>query len=198
MAWMPGPVRPCPAGVTAVQADPLGELHTTTSWWPGVAPNVPVAQNPPPAAVSAVTEARPSGTGRTASVQVAPPSDELAANGSCRPSVVSAEPTATTAAPLLATWVSAARAAPTGSGTFCWVQVRPPSAEAQAAGASPSEPTAMNPRRTAVTARICRWPPARPGRLLPRSAETASPARCQPVSPVDHQAAATVRPAMTW
>jgi hypothetical protein len=31
MAWMPGPVRPGPAGVTAFQADPSAEVHTTTS-----------------------------------------------------------------------------------------------------------------------------------------------------------------------
>jgi predicted amidohydrolase len=31
MAWMPVPVRPCPVGVTACQAEPLAEVHTTTS-----------------------------------------------------------------------------------------------------------------------------------------------------------------------
>ena len=31
MAWMPGPVRPCPAGSAARHADPFGDVHTTTS-----------------------------------------------------------------------------------------------------------------------------------------------------------------------
>ena len=31
MAWMPGPVRPCPPGVAVFQAEPLAEVHTTTS-----------------------------------------------------------------------------------------------------------------------------------------------------------------------
>ena len=30
MAWMPGPVRPCPAGSAACHADPFGDVHTTT------------------------------------------------------------------------------------------------------------------------------------------------------------------------
>ena len=28
--WMPGPVRPCPAGSVACQAEPSAEVHTTT------------------------------------------------------------------------------------------------------------------------------------------------------------------------
>ena len=69
MAWMPGPVRPCPPGVTAFQADPLAEVHTTTSWWPGWRRtsrwrvNSPPAPAAVPSAVtrSAVTNARPAG-----------------------------------------------------------------------------------------------------------------------------------------
>ena len=133
-------------------------------------------------AVSAVTNARPDGTGRANSVQVVPPSAELAANGSCWPAVVSAVPTATTVRPLPATCWSTARVAPTGSGTFCWIQALPPSVEVQAAGASPSAPTATNPRGPAVTPSICP--------LAPEGV----PARCHPVRPADHQAAATVRP----
>ena len=48
MAWMPRPARPWPPGVTAFQDDPLAEVHTTTSCWPAVLPNVPVARNVPP------------------------------------------------------------------------------------------------------------------------------------------------------
>ena len=140
--------------MAAVQADPCGEDHTTTSRWPGSVPKVPVAQNPPPAAVSAVSEAWPAGTGRTVSAQVAPPSAEVAANGSCWPAAVVAVPAATTVAPSLATWVSTARTAPAGRGTACQVQVVPPSDEVQAAGAAPTTPTATNPCGLAVTARI--------------------------------------------
>ncbi len=32
MAWIPGPVRPRPAGVNACHAAPFAEVHTTTSW----------------------------------------------------------------------------------------------------------------------------------------------------------------------
>ena len=38
MAWMPGPVRPFPAGSAACQDEPLRDVHTTTFWWPGVLP----------------------------------------------------------------------------------------------------------------------------------------------------------------
>jgi len=38
MAWMPGPVRPFPAGSAARQAEPLADVHTTTFWWPWVLP----------------------------------------------------------------------------------------------------------------------------------------------------------------
>src|SRR5262249_10574587 len=148
---------------------------------------------PRPVAVSAVTDACPTGAGKAASVQVAPPSDELAANGSCWPAVVTAVPAATTVRPLLATCCTTARAAPTGRGRLCWVQASPPPVAVQAAGASPSEPTATNPGAAAVTASICRLGPG------PSSAPAApSPARCQPARPADHQAAATVRPAVTW
>ena len=79
IAWMPGPVRPSPPGVAAVQCEPSDEVHTTTSWWPGVVPNVPVTVNVPPATASAVTLAWPAGTGRLDSVQVMPPLPDRAA-----------------------------------------------------------------------------------------------------------------------
>src|SRR5580700_5922650 len=207
MAWMPFPVRPCPVGVSACQAEPLAEVHTTTSWWPGVLPNVPVARYwlpvavpvpvpvpvavpvvvavpvpvpvAVPVAVSAVTSARPDGTGRADSAQVRPPSAELAANGSCWPTVVSAVPTATTVRPLLATYWSTARVAPTGSGTFCWVQAWP-FGEVQAAAAWPAAPTATKPCGPAVTACICRAPFWAPG----VSPGVSTVPRCQPVRPV--------------
>ena len=99
----------------------------------------------PPAATRAVTEVRPAGTGSADSAQVAPPLAELAANGTARPSVVTAVPTATTTRPTLATCSSAARVEPTGMGRSARRQVRPPSAEVQADGWSPCEPTATKP-----------------------------------------------------
>ena len=57
----------------------------------------------PPAAARAVTEVRPAGTGSADSAQLAPPLAELAANGTGRPAVVTAVPTATTTRPALAT-----------------------------------------------------------------------------------------------
>src|SRR6516225_362682 len=141
----------------------------------------------PPAAASAVTEVRSAGTGSADSAQRAPPSAELAANGTARPAVVTAVPTATTTRPALATCSSAAREEPTGSGRSACRQVRPPSAEVQADGWLPCEPTAANPDPLAVTAVICRAP-------VPSSAPAvASPARCQPDRTADHQTAATVR-----
>src|SRR3954449_4304564 len=58
MAWMPGPVRPCPAGSAARQAEPFGDVHTTTFWWPGVLPKVPAAVNVRPAGATARPPAR--------------------------------------------------------------------------------------------------------------------------------------------
>jgi hypothetical protein len=151
-----------------------------------VLPNVPAATNSWPAAASAVTNARPEGTGSADSVQLAPPSGELAANGTCCPVVMSAVPTAATARPSLATCCSTALVAPTGSGRLTWFQFRP-SAEVQTAAWSPAAPTATKPRGPAVTASI--W-------VAPWLA-SGVPARCQPASPADHQAAAIVRLAMT-
>src|SRR6266704_1842332 len=74
MAWMPGVARPGPLGVAAFQAMPSGEVQTTTSLSPAVAPNVPVTVKPPPAAATALTCAVPAGTGRGVSVQARPPS----------------------------------------------------------------------------------------------------------------------------
>src|SRR5580693_2199624 len=190
---MPGPVSPCPVGVAAVQAEPFAEVHTTTSWWPGVRPNVPVAVKPPPAAASAVTVATPAGTGSAASVQVAPPLAELAANGSRWPVVVTAVPVATTVRPLLATCCSTALAEPTGTGRFAWRQVRP-SGETQAEAWFPSDPTATKPPERATTASICSPAPDPADPAPPsRAPAAASPARSQPVRPADHQAAAIVR-----
>ena len=193
IAWMPGPVRPCPAGVAAVQAEPFADVHTTTSWWPGVLPNIPVAVKPPPAAASAVTEglgSSPAGTGSAASVQLAPPSDEFAANGSRWPAVVTAVPTATTVRPLLATCCNTALVDPIGTGRSAWRQVRP-SGEIQAEAWLPSEPTATKPPERAATASICLLAPdpAAPS----RAPAAASVARSQSVRPADHQAAAMVR-----
>ena len=70
-------------------------------------------------------------------------------------------------------------------------QVRP-FGEIQAPGRVPTEPTATKPSASAAAASICREAPG------PSSAPAAaSVPRCQPVSPADHQAAATVRPA-SW
>jgi hypothetical protein len=150
-----------------------------------------VAVKVPPAATTAVTEARPAGAGRADSAQLAPPLAELAANGTARPAVVTAVPTATTTRPALATCSSVARVEPTGMGRSAWRQVRPPSAEVQADGWSPCEPTATKPAPPAVTAVICRSP-------VPSSAPpVASPPRCQPVRVSDHQTAASVRAATT-
>src|SRR2546423_11910548 len=79
MAWIPGAASPGPVGVAAFQVSPSREVHTTTSLSPAVAPNVPVAVNPPPAAATALTCAVPAGTGSAVSVQVRPPSAEPAA-----------------------------------------------------------------------------------------------------------------------
>jgi hypothetical protein len=110
IAWIPGPVRPCPDGVAAFQSLPLGDVHTTTSCWPWTRPYTPVAVKPRPVAARAVTVAWPSGAGSANCDQVAPPSDEAAANGTCRPVVVSAVPAATTVRPLSATCWSTALA----------------------------------------------------------------------------------------
>ena len=154
----------------------------------------------PPAATRAVTEVRPPGTGSADSAQVAPPFAELAANGTARPWVVTAVPTATTTRPTLATWSSAARVEPTGRGRSARRQVRPPSAEVQADGWSPCEPTATKPdppeadppeTDRAATAFICRLP-------VPSSAPAvASAPRCQPDRVADHQTAASVRTVTT-
>ena len=131
------------------------------------------------------------------SVQVAPPSDDLAANGTCWPEAVSAVPTATTSWPRLATWFSTVLVVPAGSGRFTSVQACP-SAEVQAEAPAPAEPTATNPCGPAVTASICRLvlgPSSAPG---PPVADTASAPRCQPARSADHQAAAIVRPPVTW
>ena len=149
----------------------------------------------PPVAARAVTEVRSAGTGSADSAQLAPPLAELAANGTDRPVVVTAAPTAVTTRPALATSFSAARVEPTGRGRSACRQVRPPSAEVQADGWLPCEPTATNPdppeMDRAVTAVICRSP-------VPSSAPAvASPARCQPVRTADHQTAATVRTEVT-
>src|SRR5579862_1883149 len=132
----------------------------------------------------------PEGTGRAASVQVVPPSEELAANGSTWPEVVRTVPTATTAGPSLATRCSTARRTPIGSGTATLVQAWP-FGDTHADGWLPAQPTATKPRGLAVTASICAAAPSRaPG--------NASPARRQPVRPADHQAAAIGRPAEIW
>src|SRR6201999_2646288 len=141
------------------QAEPWAEVHTTTCWAVPVPARVPAAKKPPRSAVRAVMvafPAFPSGSGRVAVVQVMPPSGEVAANGTVWPPAMAAVPMATTVRPLAATAVSAARGAPAGSGTVRWVQVRPPSAEVQAAGLSvaPAWPAATKPPGTAVTARI--------------------------------------------
>ena len=108
--------------------------------------------------------------------------------------MVSAVPTAATVRPVLATCCSTARVAPTGRGRSAWRQLRP-SAEVQADGWSPCEPTATKPAELAATAIICRVPgPSSAPAVPPRSV----PARCQPVRPADHQAAATVRLETTW
>ena len=109
--------------------------------------------------------------------------------------MVSAVPTAATVRPVLATCCSTARVAPTGRGRSAWRQLRP-SAEVQADGWSPCEPTATKPAELAATAIICLAPGPSSAPAVP--AEDAVPARCQPVRPADHQAAATVRPETTW
>jgi hypothetical protein len=152
-----------------------------------VLPNVPVATNSRPVAASAVTNARPEGTGSADSVQLAPASGELAANGTCCPVVVSAVPTAATARPSLATCCSTALVAPTGRGRPTCFQFRP-SGEVQAAAWSPAEPTATKPCGPAVTAII--W--------VAYGLPPGVPARCQPIRPPDHQAAAIMRPEMAW
>src|SRR3954469_16352292 len=156
MAWMPGPVRPWPAGSAARRAEPFGAVHTTTFWWPGVRPKVPAAVNVRPAVVSAVTAVRPTGPGSAEEVQVAPPLAELAAdgppgpgsaeearvapplaelaaNGTVRPAAVTAVPTAATVRPRLVTCSSMARVTPAGSGRSACRQLWP-SAEVQAEG----------------------------------------------------------------
>src|SRR5215470_12829411 len=95
------------------------------------------------------------GTGSSGSVQLAPPSAERAANGTDWPAVVVAVPTATTTRPAFATCSSTARVVPGGRGRSACRQVRP-SAEVQADGWLPCEPTATNPDPPAATAVICR------------------------------------------
>src|ERR1700748_3341674 len=117
----------------------------------------------PPAATRAVTEVRPAGTGSADSAQLAPPLAELAANGTVRPAVVIAVPTATTTRPELATCSSMARVEPTGMGRSARRQVRPPSAAVPDAGRATHVPPATKPARPetgpetgrAVTAFIC-------------------------------------------
>src|SRR5690349_3869883 len=142
----------------------------------------------PPAPARAVTEVSPAGTGSADSAQLAPPLADLAANGTDWPVVVTAVPTATTTRPALATCSSTARVEPTGTGRSAWRQLRPPSAEVQADGWAPCEPTATKPAGPlAVTAVSCRSP-------VPSSAPAAASApRRQPVRVADHQTAASVR-----
>src|SRR4051795_4731038 len=168
MAWMPGPVRPWPAGSAARQAEPFGDVHTTTFWWPGVRPKVPAAVNVRPAVVSAVTAVRPTGPGSAEEVQVAPPLAELAANGTVRPAAVTAVPTAAPVRPRLVTCSSMARVTPAGSGRSACRQLWP-SAEVQAEGRLPCAPTATKPARPAVAATLCRGGGAPPGRKRGRA-----------------------------
>src|SRR6266851_7186746 len=160
----------------------MGDCQKTGCSPAGEAVN-PTPVNMPPATASAVTETRLAGSGSADSVQLAPPSEELAANGTSRPSLVTAVPTAATVAPVLATCSRAARVAPAGSGRSACCHVRP-FAEVQADGWSPCEPTATNPAELTATAVIRRSPG-------PSSAPSvASPVRCQPFRVADHQAAA--------
>src|SRR5206468_210393 len=107
--------------------------------------------------------------------------------------------------PTLATCSSADRVAPTGAGRSARRQVRPPSAEVQADGWLPCEPTATKPdppeadppeadppeTDRAATAFIRRLP-------VPSSAPAvASASRCEPDRVADHQTAAAVRTVTT-
>src|SRR5215472_11465310 len=203
IACVPGPARPVPSGAAAVQvvpgAAPADTVQSITSSLPGP-PYIPVAVNPPPAAVSAVTDRPPVpaafaavawGAGRVVSVQVRPPSADTAANGSRCPAAVTSVPAAATLFALAATYANAAPTAEPGSGSVASDQVRPV-ADSQAAGCVPAEPTAVKPAGVGVTAFI--WlspaPSSAPGRALA--------ARCQPVRPAACHAAATVRPLARW
>src|ERR1035438_7434936 len=97
---MPGPASPRPAGADAFQVVPSGDVQITTSCWPGVVPKVPVPAKPPSAAASAVTcmlpaviRVVPAGIGRSVSFQLAPPSADWTADGTC-PAPVRALPNA--------------------------------------------------------------------------------------------------------
>src|SRR5579875_2128392 len=191
ISWPP---RPVTEGELVFQVTPSVEVQITTSWRPSP-PYVPVAVNPPPVPATASTAAAPSGDGSRDSVQVAPPSADIATNGACWPPVVVDMPTATIRRPFTATFSSWARAALEGSFSVVSCQVRP-LAEVHAAGAVPAEPTAVKPVLVAVTSSICRAPP------VPLSPVPV--ARCHPVRLADHQAAATgppgvcCRPTMTY
>src|SRR5215469_14960183 len=188
-----------PSGDAAVHVVPAAararSVQITTSWLPGV-PYVPVAVKPLPAAASAVTPVAvvlplplraTGGAGSSVSVQVVPPFAETAANGTRWPAAVTPMPVAATVVPLAATKSSCAVAAPAGCGTVTRDQVRPVG-DSQAAARVPAEPTATNPLPVAVTA--FSW-------LLP-VAGSAMAARCQFVPLGAFQAAATVRPPVSW
>ena len=151
-----------------------------------------MAVKAPPAAARAVTDVRPAGTGSAESIQLAPPLDELAANGTGWPVVVT-------------------RGADGGhgaAGARDVLQHGPGGADRKGqVGLAPGPAVRRGPGRRLVAVRAHRdeagrsWPPRpvicrAPG---PSSAPAvASPARCQPVRLADHQAAATVRPETTW
>ena len=154
---------------------------------------MPVAVNPPAAAVSAVTVVPApgpiSGTGSWTVVHVAPASADTSANGRLAPDAVNSVPAATRLAPFAATYSSAARATPAGSATLACRHDRP-SADSHAAALVPAEPTAAKPPRRRghrVHHLACRT----------RARLTAAPvtaARRHPDRPGAYQAAATVAP----
>src|SRR5579863_7884439 len=179
--------HPAPA-VTGV---PGGSVQTTTSG-PALERYVPVAVNPPAAAVSAVTvvplPVPVAGSGSWTAAHVAPASADTSANGLLAPDAVNSVPAATRLSPFAATYSSPARAAPAGSGRLTCRHDRP-SADSQAAALVPAEPTAMKPLAVAVTAFIS-WPRC-PG-PVPAAPLIAAPR--QPDRPGAYQAAATAAP----
>src|ERR1700760_1311398 len=135
ISWMPWPPSPVTPGELAFQTLPSAEVQMTTSWPPWT-PNVPTAVKPPPVAATAVTVAAPLGDGRDASVQVVPPSVEVAAKGVVWPDDAVAVPVATRVWPLTVTRVSSALTAGRGTARVTACQVRP-LPEVPAAGAAP-------------------------------------------------------------